>query len=546
MVGANSKTASIAGLARTFADAKLAWQAANRGMPVNAYRAARQTRWTPTLSGIPSGSSADYHYQSEYDYFYMVEAARELDRDDIFAAPCINRLVDNVMQNGFTYDPQTGSEAADAILKERFRLFCDSRDECDVQGEQPFAPMAGLVLRHSLVDGDVFALLTSMGAIQVLENHRVRTPYGLSTAEREYTIHGVRLDANRKRLGYYVTKDDIALGEFPRYDQAQFVPVFDEVGQRQMLHIYHPRRITQTRGVTKYANCTDAVRMHDDIQFAKLVQQQGVSVWSMIRERELGFELPEDVQEDVDIVQDPCRPGETRAIRNVSAGMWYTGYPGEKVKGFSPNVPNPTFFSHTHEVRSLIALNIDLPLILAMMDASETNFSGWRGALEQAKLSFRRFQRWFASTFHTPVLQWKLTQWSDPTSPYADPAIVAMRRAGVDVFAHQWVFPSWPYIQPLEDASADLLEVRNALSSQRRVQAKRGLDWETVSSEIIQDNAILIRKAKQMAVAINAEYADDEPVTWRDLATLPTPDGVSISVSRQPGAEPSTNATVPA
>lgn len=530
----------ISDIAGSFASALDVWKARVRGVPVAEYRAAKVTRWTPINDGNTNGASADSHYRSEWDYFRLVESALEFDRDDIVAGAAVNRFCANVLQGGFTYDPHTGSEVADEILKARVRMFCESPAECDLAGEHNLHQLAMMALRGVVVPGDILALMTNAGSVQLIENHRLRTPRDLAVNDRDYVIHGVRLDGNRKRLGYYITKDDIALNKFPRFDDTRYVPARNEFGARQVLHIYHPKRVTQTRGVTKFANIADAVRMHDDIQFAKLVQQQSVSVWAWFRQRDLGFELPEGVRESVHYEADPARPGEVRPIRNVSAGMELIGYPGEKLHGFSPNVPSPTFFDHATSIQQLIAINLDVPLIIVLLDATQTNFSGWRGAMEQAKIQFRAFQRWMSMEFHRPIIEWKLGQWSDPNSPFADPAIVALRRAGIDVFAHEWIYPSWPYVQPMEEASADLLEMRNSLTSPRRIQMKRGADWETVTDEMIADRALLIRKAKQAAIEINQEYDDERPVTWEQLAFMPTPDGVQYSISEQPHAEQET------
>lgn len=494
------------------------------------YKAAKQTRFDSRTGGLgQTPQSADHHYAAELDYFRMVEIARMLDRDDVLAGAAVNRLVANVLQCGFTYDPKTGDASTDELLKVLWEQYSNEPSEVDYQQEKTLHELAQITLREMIVAGDTFILPTNRGSLQLIENHRVRTPIDLDKTLANMTIHGVRLNEDRIRQSYYFTRDDISLVEFPYRRDVVEVSARNEEGIEQVYHLYHPKRISQTRGVTKFAPITDTCTMHDDIQFAKLVQQQGVSVWTMVRERGLGFELPPGVREPITLQEDPNRPGETRPMRNVSAGMVYTTYPGETVKGFSPNVPSPTFFDHARQIQQLIAINLDLPLILLLLDASDTNFSGWRGAMEQAKLSFRAFQKWFSQKFYTRILRWKLRQWSDPSSPLADPMITSMRSRGVNVFAHEWIAPSWPHIQPLEDASADLLEARNSLTSMRRAQNKRGADWDVVSNEIVEDNAKLIRKAAMTAKQLSGEIGEE--VKWREVAQLPIPEGVSISTN---------------
>jgi len=158
--------------------------------------------------------------------------------------------------------------------------------------------------------------------------------------------------------------------------------------------------------------------------------------------------------------------------------------------------------------------------------AGITNFSGWRGAVDEARKGFRRNQRSMVKRFHRPVFCHKLRQWAAD-----DPALMsAMNRLGRRYFRHNWNPPRWPYINPLQDASADLLRMRNALASPRRIHAEHGDNYYDVLDEIVADNVAAIRIAKKNAVALNLEFQDSQPVHWREVISLPTPDGFNLQV----------------
>lgn len=527
---------SISFTTDVFSDARESWRNRVFGHINNLYKAAKRNRFSPKINGSVQGESADQDYASEGDYFRLVAIGRQFDRDDLVAGAVVNRLVDNVLRDGFTYDPKTGDKEADAILKARFEAYEASAQDVDVSSERDLHTLARLIFRDSIVSGDIFATKVSDGRQQIFEGHRCRTPRDLGGDLKKLCIHGVQLDGLRRRVAYYFARDDIQLSSSISLNAAERIPAFDANGFRNVLHIYHPKRTTQTRGVTKFAPVADAVPMHADIQFAKMVQQQQVSVWSMIRQRQLGFEMPDGVIEARETVEDPCKAGQTRSMMNVSPGMMYTGYPGETISGFSPNVPNPTFFDHAKQLQQLIAINMDVPLVVMLLDASETNFSGFRGALEQAKIAFVNLQQWFATIYYREVLLWQMRLWSDPASPLADPFIVRLRERGINVFAHEWVLPTWPYIQPIEDATADQIRLRTGMTSLRRAHAARGQDYDTVMEEIIADRKALIIAAKTAAAEINAQFPDDnEPAHWRDLAVLPPSQGETLAL---PSVEP--------
>lgn len=523
-----------------FETAKEYWRASKLAELENAYKAVRENRVPFELTGNPSGESADKHYASEYDYYKLAEIANELDRDDLIAGAAVDRLLRNVLQNGFTYDPKTGNAAADEVLKTRWELYTTSKDEVDHAGEHTFHQLAKLALRAVIVAGDIGSLLTDRGTVQMIESHRIRTPRHLPANERDLCIHGVQLDGDRRHVAYYVTRDDIALNRVPNLTEVVKIDSRDSEGNSQFLHLYHPKRTTQTRGVTKFAPITWTTRMHNDVQFAKLFQQQHVSNYTLVRERSLGFNYPDGYVEPISYEEDPCAPGNFRAVVNSSVGLMYTTLPGEKLSAISGNVPNPTFFDHAKQLQQLIAINMDVPLILLLYDASETNFSGWRGAMEQAKLAFQDFQAWFAGVFHDEVLKWKIRQWSDPRSPFADPFLTRFRLRGVDVFRHGWVFPSWPYVEPLKDATANLVDLANGMTSPRRVQAKSGRDWDVVHREGTDDRFDSIVYGKQRAQEINRLYPPMDQmdrVYWWQLSPLPMPERVNVSVSQSSSEE---------
>jgi capsid protein len=300
-----------------------------------------------------------------------------------------------------------------------------------------------------------------------------------------------------------------------------------------VFHVYNPKRVSQTRGVGALAPVFTLCDQFDDINFAQLVKQQVAACFAIFRERE---HLTQFEQEQLAAQQGPRETeslpdGSTRILEGIAPGMQIRGKPGEKLQGFAPNIPGEGFFQHMKLVLQIIGVNLGLPLAVVLLDASETNFSGWRGAIEQARIGFRRNQESLISKFHRPVYHWKVRQWLAE-----DPELAKLARAtGVKVFNHLWHAPEWSYIDPLKDAAADLLQVRNGLISPRRMQAKNGRQHPVVAREIVEDNALSITIAMEKAREINLKYSDQPAVHWRELLSLPTPDGVTVTIAPESG-----------
>ena len=487
------------------------------------YDAAKTSRYRRSLTGVSAmGSGADYHYRSEVEFLRMIELARYYDRCDQVVGQGVTRLIDNVLQDGVKVDPQTGNAEADARLTALWRKWTTTPEQCHRPGEYKFHRMARLALRSVVVDGDILFLGIKDGTIEPIEAHRLRTP-----RTKRNVVHGILFDDDRRPLEYWLTKEDIEpyrnvsrVGEMKQY------PARDAKGDRQVFHVRNPKRFSQARGVSAFMPIADPTGMFGDIQFAKLVQAQVASCFAIFRQRDFEMSAGDSPQRGEGTTE-TLADGTTRTIEGVAPGMEITGAPGEKLLGFSPNIPNPEYFPHAMLILTIISINLNLPLAVLLLDPSKTNFSGWRGAMDQAREGFRGIQGWMVDFFYEPIYLWKVRQFlaEDPVL-----AQLAMQD-GVDIFAHRWNAPRWKYIEPLKDASADLLRERNAMTSKRRRHAEQGNDWEEVANEIVEDNALAIRLAKTTAIQLNTEFDDDAPVHWRELISLPTPDGVSIDLS---------------
>jgi hypothetical protein len=58
-------------------------------------------------------------------------------------------------------------------------------------------------------------------------------------------------------------------------------------------------------------------------------------------------------------------------------------------------------------------------------------------------------------------------------------------------------------------------------------------DWEEIQDETVKDNAMAIKNAMASADEINKTRGNQQPVHWRELLSLPTPDGLMLTVPAQ-------------
>lgn len=472
------------------------------------YVAGTSNKFRKALTGVSlSGSGADYHIRNESHFLRILEQARAFDRNDQVVGQGITRLVNNVIRGGIPVDPDTGNPEADAYLKKKWTRWEQNADLCDSAGEHNLTTLAKMALRGVTVDGDTFVLPLQDGTIELVEAHRCRTPRSTS----RNVVIGVLLDARRRRLEYWFTKNDIDPWQsVSKVSEITPYPARDPDGFKQVFHVFNPKRVSQSRGISACAPMVDTVGMHDDIQFATLVKQQASSCWTVLRSRPEGTaaRTPAALGE---VSSETLSDGTTRIVQGIAPGMEIIGEEGEKIEGFSPNIPSSEFFKHAMLILTFIAVNLELPVAVLLLDPSNTNFSGWRGAIDQARIGMMHLQNLMVDKFYDPIYLWKVRQWLAE-----DPIVRGFFDAGIDVYGRYWSPPYWPYIQPSEEADADTTIVANRLNSQREVLLRRGLRIEDVHRDTVNDNRDLILLAHVAAETIRLKYPDTD-ATWRDI-----------------------------
>ncbi len=482
------------------------------------YEAAKTSRFRETVTGVaPGGSGADFHYRSEADYLRLLELARAMDRNDMLVGQGITRLINNVLQGGMRLNPDTGDRKLDDDLTARWRGWSTDANACHNAGQLTLHEQARLVMRSTLVDGDHFVLPMADGTLQLVESHRCRRPTLGGMGQGQNIVLGVRLRDDRRPLGYFFTKDDVNPNRTVTLADLREFPAVDPAGNPLVFHILNRKRPTQTRGISALATIFDAVAMLGQIQFAHLVQSQICSAFAIIHEFDEVEQKIGERKAKGAVTEETQADGSIRILEQVSPGMEMFGRPGEKITGFSPSVPNAEFFPHAQLIQTMIAINLDLPVLALLLDATKSSFSAWRGAMDQAKYGFRKHQDWMICRFYDPVYAFKLTQWTQ-----SDPALAhALDRGNVNLSAHDWNKPSWPYIEPNKDIAADNLRLNGGTISLRRQQAERGQDWDEVREEIVVDRTAYIIRAMHGAHEANevaAELGQPQDVHWTQVA----------------------------
>ena len=499
------------------------------------------------VRGVPSqGAGADYHYRSESDWLWMGELAWDIYRNNMVVGSIVDRAVEQQLQDGFGYNPDTGDKGLDADLVAWWKETAEDTSECDPANELTFADQTEMVTRSTLVAGDIFGLPMEDGTVELKEFHLCRTPT-YNTREKKNIFHGVEKNPEtRRRLAYHFLHEPIDPFKHAtiKKDDLNRLPAYDEDGERTIFHVRFPKRTHQTRGLTAFAPIFDVAGYHDDVQFLTLVRARASSLFLFVEERLPNFDpayLAAEMRLGVDATRNKAEEYEQnqRQYSEVGPASVLRGLPGASIKPWSANIPHAEFFAHSKLLLTFIGINLGMPLVMALMDASETNFSGYRGAVEQARMGFRKNQQRLVRRWHRPYLRFKILKRAEKDAAFARWIDKTENpRSKVNVFRHQWQLPAWPYINPMEDATSVLIRSANSQSSLRRLAAEQGMEWDELSTEIPVDRAKLTRNALIEAQKLIGEFNLPTTPEYLDvlaqrLGPLPNPERMQFSISSQ-------------
>lgn len=496
------------------------------------YDAARESRYRSAPRGISYlGTNADWHYRHEGDLFRVCEWARAFDRNNCLIGQAVTRLIDNVLMGGPTLSPETGDPKLDTDLYQMAMDIAGEPDLVDCQGKATLHELASLVARHVVVDGDMAVIPLDDLTVQTMEYHRLRSPTkatysGKAIDNTGAIIHGVQLSRLGRPTKYYFTQTDNGFNESVTIKDLVATPAYvtDQFGtHRNVWHAMWPKRTSQTRGVSMFAPVFDLIGMHDDVQLAKLVQQQVASCITFIRQKVQtggmgtpGQPLPMGAE-----TTETQADGSTRTATKLVPGTEMRANENEEIKPWSPNIPGDGWLDQATLIISLIAINLNLPPMVFLLDPS-SNFSGHRGAMEQARIGFRKFQRMVISKFYCPWYKFQVRQ-----AISRDTALMnAYQRLGDKIVDHDWRPPAWPYLQPMEEAAARAFRRGKLLASPRQIAAEESAEWETVADHTIEDNAYLLEKAAAKAEELTKKFNGRQTFTWQQVLE-PVPSGVT-------------------
>ena len=200
---------------------------------------------------FPGGVSGKIDEISGLDYWTLRERSANLFNFNSYAKGIIRRLVTNIINTGLSVEstpeetilgvPEDSLSDWSEMIENRFHLWAQSQEICDVKGYRNFGGLQRSIYREALIEGDCLVISrqderTKLPQLQIVNGSRIQTPPGKFADTR--VVDGVHLDVNGRHLGYWVYKGTDNLLE-DLEDRYVYIPAAGgKTGRRQAWLVY--------------------------------------------------------------------------------------------------------------------------------------------------------------------------------------------------------------------------------------------------------------------------------------------------------------------
>lgn len=407
------------------------------------------------------------------------------------------------------------------ITEAKFRTWFETT-ECDAARTLNGLGLTLQALGGAIENGDALALplwvprpgLKWGTRLQMVESDRLRTPLELSA--RENIRGGIEFDFYGAPVAAYVLKHHP--GDFISTRAAsqdyERVPFFTNWGRRRVLHLHDKERTGQSRGRPIVAAVLKDFHMAGKYSTNELQASLTNSLVAAFLESDMDQAESEAVF-GADVADTwKSFVSKKPSVRQTEGAAILPLPPGAKLNSFSPSRPNAAFEAFMLAVLRNIAAGMNLPYELLVKDFSKVNYSSARASLLEAWRYFNGRRRWLSDYWLREVY----ALWLEEAVNAGEIDAPGFYDNKYAYCRARFIFGGRGWVDPVKDATASELRVRNYVSTLEQECAEQGLDFEEVLDQRMLEQQMMRERGLAMPVPANgngngapaAQTADDE------------------------------------
>lgn len=251
-----------------------------------------------------------------------------------------------------------------------------------------------------------------------------------------------------------------------------------------MLHLYDPERVNQTRGVTWLQPVMVPLRMLNGYVEAELVAARVSAAKMGFFQRKAGDGLG------------AAEPGDDGSFTmEANPGTFGVVPDGYELSTFSPDHPATAFGQFVKDATRRTSTGLGVSYNALGNDLESVNYSSIRAGMLVERDMWRVLQAWWESQFLRPIY----AEWLNMA--LLSGAVSLDSRDFRKFKAAHWTPRGFQWVDPLKDAQAGVMAVNNALSSRTMLLAEQGLDYEDVLEQLAEEQVLAEEYGVELAPA---------------------------------------------
>ena len=441
---------------------------------------------------------------ADSDIRYTLKALRARSRDLCQNNDYSRRYLDLVATNvvgakGITLQVRareasgTLDQTANQILENEFYRW-GRPGVCTVDGKMSWVDAQRVFIESVVRDGECFVLFVEDNAnpyrfrLQFLDADLVDSDKNEVLANGNQIRMGVEVDRANRPVAYWVKTrhpDDYQVGASPYTKD-------ERISADRMLHAFRMDRIGQTRGTPWTSTSMARLKMLGGYEEAELVAAR-------VSASKMGFftsESGDEYQAD-----GPAYDGTLQI--DVQPGQFTQLPSGVDFKPYDPQHPSTAFRDFEKAMLRGIASGLGVSYTSLANDLEAVSYSSIRQGLLEERDHWRVVQHWMIEHFCQPVY----TRWLRQT---LDAGVTTLPASKYWKFSEtQWVPRGWQWVDPRNEAEAQILAINNGLMTRTQALAERGLDIEDVLAERAAEDEMIA--AYGVSLPVEGTTVEDKP-----------------------------------
>jgi lambda family phage portal protein len=338
---------------------------------------------------------------------------------------------------------------------------------CTVDGKLSWVDAQRVFIESVARDGEAFVLFVEDNAnpfrfrLQFIDPDFIDQDKNEMLANGNQIRMGIEVDSTGRAIAYHVRVKDPNDYQVGASDMKTV-----RIPADRMIHAFRVDRIGQTRGTPWTATAMTRLKMLGGYEEAELVAAR-------VSASKMGF----FVSESGDEYQGDGNNVDGSLSMDVQPGQFAQLPAGVDFKAYDPQHPSTAFRDFEKAMLRGIASGLGVSYTSLANDLEAVSYSSIRQGLLEERDHWRLVQGWVVEHFCQPVY----LRWLRQT---LDAGVVNLPANKYFKFsATQWVPRGWQWVDPRNEAEAQIVAINNGLMTRTQALAERGLDIEDVMRE---------------------------------------------------------------